>query len=87
MFFLTHNLSISHLHKKQASETILHTLITNILASIPRNARMLVSSLEPILDDREKLNMVPYLSQLLPENEQNAFDKEAQKLFSKYLQG
>jgi hypothetical protein len=52
-----------------------------------RNARQLVSSLEPILDDREKLKMVPYLSQLLPENEQYAFDKEAQKLMSKYLQG
>ena len=52
-----------------------------------RNARQLVSSLEPILDDREKLKMVPYLSQLLPENEQYVFDKEAQKLLSKYLQG
>jgi hypothetical protein len=31
--------------------------------------------------------MVPYLSQLLPESEQYAFDKEAQKLMSKYLQG
>lgn len=48
---------------------------------------MLVLSLEPILDDGEKLKMVPYLSQLLPENEQHEFDKEAQKLLSKYLQG
>ncbi|XP_028395441.1 delphilin-like isoform X2 [Dendronephthya gigantea] len=52
-----------------------------------RNAKLLVSTLEPILDDREKLKMVPYLSQLLPENEQYNFDKEAQKLMAKYLQG
>lgn len=52
-----------------------------------RNAKLLVSTLEPILDDREKLKMVPYLSQLLPENEQYNFDKEAQKLMARYLQG
>ena len=58
-----------------------------IIFVLRRNTKELVSSLEPILDDQEKLKMVPYLSHLLPPSEQNAFDKEAQRMMAKFLQG
>lgn len=47
----------------------------------------LLDSIEPVLDDPDKLCILHYMSELLPETEQVEFDKGAAKIFAKHSQG
>ncbi|XP_048576309.1 delphilin isoform X2 [Nematostella vectensis] len=48
-----------------------------------RDVEKLLGSIEPVLDDPDKLHILHYLSSLLPEIEQLAFDREAARVFSR----
>ena len=45
----------------------------------------LINTLEPVLDDGAKLQLLHYLSELLPEAEQQAFDKAAARMISRKM--
>lgn len=45
----------------------------------------LINALEPVLDDGAKLQLLHYLSELLPEAEQQAFDKAAARMISRKM--
>ena len=51
-----------------------------------RNIPKLLRALEPVLDDAEKLQILHYLSDLLPANEQEPFDRAAALLIAKYME-
>ena len=46
----------------------------------------LVNALEPVLDDGAKLQMLHYLSDLLPEVEQRAFDRAAARMIARKME-
>ncbi|EDO48372.1 predicted protein [Nematostella vectensis] len=48
-----------------------------------RDVEKLLGSIEPVLDDPDKLHILHYMSSLLPEIEQLAFDREAARVFSR----
>ena len=50
-----------------------------------RNVQNLIRALEPVLDDGAKLQMLHYLSELLPEAEQQAFDRAAARMISRKM--
>ena len=60
-------------------------LISNGLFLIFRNVQRLINALEPVLDDGAKLQMLHYLSELLPEAEQQAFDRAAARMISRKM--
>ena len=45
----------------------------------------MVNCLEPVLDDPEKLRMLHYLSELLPDVEQAAFDRAAARMVARQM--
>ena len=50
-----------------------------------RNVQRLINALDPVLDDAAKLQMLHYLSELLPEAEQQAFDRAAARMISRKM--
>lgn len=50
-----------------------------------RSVQRLIRALEPILDNGAKLQMLHYLSELLPEAEQQAFDRAAARMISRKM--
>lgn len=50
-----------------------------------RNVQRLINALEPVLDDGAKLQMLHYLSELLPDAEQHAFDRAAARMISRKM--
>ncbi|KAJ7382143.1 Delphilin [Desmophyllum pertusum] len=50
-----------------------------------KNVQRLIRALEPVLDDGAKLQMLHYLSELLPEAEQQAFDRAAARMISRKM--
>ena len=50
-----------------------------------RNVQRLIQTLDPVLDDGAKLQMLHYLSELLPEAEQQAFDRAAARMISRKM--
>jgi len=50
-----------------------------------RNIQKLINTLEPVLDDGAKLQILHYLSDLLPEAEQQAFDRAAARMISRKM--
>ena len=73
---------------RKGSESILwmlRGLISKGLFLIFRNVQRLINALEPVLDDGAKLQMLHYLSELLPEAEQQAFDRAAARMISRKM--
>ena len=62
---------------------IYHPLVTSIQYN--RNVQRLINALEPVLDDGAKLQLLHYLSELLPAAEQQAFDKAAARMISRKM--
>ena len=50
-----------------------------------RSVQRLIRTLDPVLDDGAKLQMLHYLSELLPEAEQQAFDRAAARMISRKM--
>ena len=50
-----------------------------------RNIQKLINTLEPVLDNGAKLQILHYLSDLLPEAEQQAFDRAAARMISRKM--
>lgn len=62
-------------------------LLLNLCLTIFRNVQRLINALEPVLDDGAKLQMLHYLSELLPAEEQQAFDRAAARMISRKMNG
>ena len=62
-----------------------HVEIPDNFVFLFRNVQSLINALEPVLDDGAKLQMLHYLSELLPEAEQQAFDRAAARMISRKM--